>query len=319
MSRTERREGTSPEYSTRPYDTVGSDEGVLDSAYGTFASLRNGRSASDTHNTCPAFVEGLDKHVRVKERESGYPESEHILALSANAFVGGDYLEALREDIAIQMAVGRKDIPDPTMAGDFCRRFSLGHILQMNKALREIQQSVYKNRTGVTEWTIDVDTKVHEVYGQKKEGASRNYNGVYSLQPLYAFVDETDELIHTELRAGNTHPCAKVVEYAEVSYQPVGWPKAYRYLIKRKREKNTTGQRSFFESLAYSCYAVVTNRTGNIQTLMKVHAKRGTCEKRICQFTNEFLRHLPMGGVFANWHICCARSWPTTYRTGYGI
>ncbi len=86
------------------------------------------------------------------------------------------------------------------------------------------------------------------------------------------------------------------VEYAEVSYQPVGWPKAYRYLIKRKREKNTTGQRPFFESLAYSYYAVVTNRTGNVQTLTKVHAKRGTCEKRICQFTNEFLSHLPMSG-----------------------
>ena len=68
----------------------------------------------------------LDDRIHVKERESGYPESEHILALSANAFVGGDYLddlEALREDVAIQMAIGRKEIPDPTTAGDFYRRF----------------------------------------------------------------------------------------------------------------------------------------------------------------------------------------------------
>ena len=51
--------------------------------------------------------ESLDKHVKVKQRESGYPESEHILALAANAFVGGDFLddlEALREDEAIKMA-----------------------------------------------------------------------------------------------------------------------------------------------------------------------------------------------------------------------
>lgn len=74
----------------------------------------------------------LDRHVRVKKREAGYPESAHILALSANAFVGGDYLddlEALREDVAIQRVIGRRDIPDPTTAGDFCRRFTLGHIL----------------------------------------------------------------------------------------------------------------------------------------------------------------------------------------------
>jgi len=76
----------------------------------------------------------LDRCVQVKERETGYPESEHILALSANAFVGGDYLddlEALRQDVTIQMAIGRKDIPDPTTAGDFCRRFSLSHILHI--------------------------------------------------------------------------------------------------------------------------------------------------------------------------------------------
>ncbi len=47
----------------------------------------------------------LDEHVKVKQRESGYSESEHLLRLAANAFVGGDYLEdleSLREDVAIQ-------------------------------------------------------------------------------------------------------------------------------------------------------------------------------------------------------------------------
>src|SRR4030066_1697532 len=79
----------------------------------------------------------LDERVKVKQRESGYPESEHILALAANAFVGGDFLddlEALREDDAIKMAIGGKEIPDPPTQGDFCRRFKLGHILQINKA-----------------------------------------------------------------------------------------------------------------------------------------------------------------------------------------
>src|SRR5512139_976934 len=91
----------------------------------------------------------LDERVKVKQRESGYPESEHILALAANAFVGGDYLEdleALREDVAIQKAIGRKDIPDPTTAGDFCRRFTLGHLLQVNRAFGEIERGVYNRR-----------------------------------------------------------------------------------------------------------------------------------------------------------------------------
>ena len=324
----------------------------------------------------------LDERVHVKERERGYPESEHILALSANAFIGGDYLddlEALREDIAIQKAIGRKEIPDPTTAGDFCRRFTLGHILQMNQAFAEIQAHVYQRRKAITAWTIDADAKVHEVYGAKKEGAEKSYNGIYSLQPMYAFVHETEEMLHSELRTGNTHPGAKAVAflrrmsrkipvnireiylrsdsafynkevvefceengwqfritadqtgplmrrvedltdsawkpdpadpslgYAEVEYQPVNWPKAFRFLVRReKREKRA--QAVLFAPLAYSYCVVVTNRAGEVQSLMEAHDGRGAMERRIGQFTKEFLSHLPLGGFMANWvYLLCAQ------------
>lgn len=325
----------------------------------------------------------LDEQVHVKMREHGYPESEHILALAANAFVGGDFLddlEALREDTAIQKAIGRRNIPDPTTAGDFCRRFSLGHIFQMNRAYGEIQQAVYARRPEIGSWTVDVDAKAHEVHGEKKQGAAINYDGIYSLQPLYAFVHETDEMIHAELRSGNTHPGAKAVaflrrmkrkipksvtqvhlrsdsacynhqvvryceqegwtftitadqtgplmgrihalaeaawqanpqdptlSYAEVAYQPVGWPKAYRYLVRREPKKNTGGQATLFEPLAFSYYVVVTNRAGEISELMPLHDQRGMSERRIGQFSSEFLHHLPMENFMANWvYLLCAQ------------
>jgi len=324
----------------------------------------------------------LDQRVHVKERERGYPESEHILALAANAFIGGDYLddlEALREDIAIQKAIGRKEIPDPTTAGDFCRRFTLGHILQMNQAFAEIQAQVYQRRKEITAWTIDADAKVHEVFGAKKEGAEKSYNGIYSLQPMYAFVHETEEMLHSELRTGNTHPGAKAVAflrrmrrkipatireiylrsdsafynkevvefceekgwqfsitadqtsplmcrvedladsawkpdpgdpsltYAEVWYQPVNWPKAFRFLVRREK-KEKRAQEVLFAPLAYSYYVVVTNRAGEAQLLMEAHDGRGAMERRIGQFTNEFLSHLPLGGFMANWvYLLCAQ------------
>lgn len=325
----------------------------------------------------------LDRHVHVKKRESGYPESEHILALAGNAFLGGDYLddlEALREDTAIRKAIGRNDVPDPTTAGDFCRRFTLGHIHQMNRAFGEIHQAVYARRPEITSWTIDIDAKVHEVFGAKKEGAAKSYSGVYSLQPLYAFVHETDELVHAELRSGNTHPGAKArafirrlkrkipkgvsniylrsdsamynkevvqlceqeswsysitadqtgplmrlvyglpeeawqedtkmpcIAYAEVSYQPTNWPHPCRYAIKREPKRNKTGQTALFEKLEYTYYVVVTSRAEDPRTIILTHAKRGTSEKRICQFTNEFFQHLPMGNFMANWtYLLCAQ------------
>jgi hypothetical protein len=325
----------------------------------------------------------LNEGVKVKQRESGYPESEHILALAANAFVGGDYLEdleALREDVAIQRAIGRKDLPDPTTAGDFCRRFTLGHLLQLNRAFGDIEQRVYQRRPEVTHWTVDVDAKVHEVYGEKKQGAAKSYNGVYSLQPMYGFVHETDEMIHCELRSGNTHPgtggtgflrrmkrkipstvktvylrsdsalyAHKVVgfcdeegwfftitadqtgplmkqiealpesawqrdlendslSYGELWYQPVRWPHAYRYLVRRDKKVAKSGQSPLFNALSYSYYVVVTNRGDEVKEVLELHHKRGMTERRIAQFTNEFLFHLPMEKFMGNWvYLLCAQ------------
>ena len=325
----------------------------------------------------------LDEQVKVKERESGYPESEHILALAANAFMGGDYLddlEALREDVAIQKAIGRKEIPDPTTAGDFCRRFTLGHILQMNRAFAEIQREVFKRRREKTDWTIDVDARVHAVYGAQKEGATKSYNGIYSLQTMYSFVDETEEMLHSELRSGNTHPGGKAVAYlrrmerkipsgvpgitlrsdsalynkaviafceergwqfsitadqtaplrrkveglskkdwqedpkdaslayGEFWYQPSHWSKAYRFLVRREKKEPKGGQDVLFALLAYSYYVVVTNREGEIKSLLEFHDRKGAMERRIGQFSSEFLRHLPLGNFMANWvYMLCAQ------------
>lgn len=158
----------------------------------------------------------LDEEIRVKRRAAGYPESEHILAFFASIFQGGDYLddmEALGEDAAAKRVIGWEETPDPTTAGDFCRRFYAGHLLQVDRAMAAIFGEVCRRRKDLTCWTIDLDAKVREVYGAQKQGAAISYNGVYSLQPMYAFVHETDELVHAQLRSGNTHPGDRAVPF----------------------------------------------------------------------------------------------------------
>ncbi len=128
----------------------------------------------------------LDTQVKVKKRERGYPESEHILALAANAFLGGDYLddlEALREDVAIEKAIGRTDIADPTTAGDFCRRFSLGHIFQMNKAFGAIYQEVYRRREPILNGPWMSMPKCMRSKGRKKKGLLRVTTGFILFNP----------------------------------------------------------------------------------------------------------------------------------------
>jgi hypothetical protein len=70
------------------------------------------------------------------------------------------------------------------------------HILQMNRAYAEILEVVYARRSSVTSWTVDVDAKVHEVFGEKKQGAARSYNGTYSLRRFKRKIPQGVTSIH---------------------------------------------------------------------------------------------------------------------------
>ena len=55
-----------------------------------------------------------------------YDEADHVLNIALNLLAGGtclDHLEIRRTDEAYLNALGAQRIPDPTTAGDFCRRF----------------------------------------------------------------------------------------------------------------------------------------------------------------------------------------------------
>lgn len=158
----------------------------------------------------------LNDEIQVECRAAGYPEAEHILALSASIFQGDDFigdLGVLREDEVSKVLIGRDQTPDPTTAGDFYRRFYAGHVLQFDWAMARIFGEVCRHRKEVTCFTIDLNAKVNLVYGDQKQGGAKSYNGINSLQQMYAFVHETDELIHAQLRSGNTHPGGKAIPF----------------------------------------------------------------------------------------------------------
>ena len=60
--------------------------------------------------------------------------------------------------------------------------------------------------------------------------------------------------------------------------------------------------------MSYSYYVVVTNRKDGVKEVLELHDKRGMSERRIAQFTNEFLFHLPMERFMSNWvYLLCAQ------------
>ena len=72
---------------------------------------------------------GLDKainrHLGIFKIRNPYFESDHILNIAYNILCSGECLEdieRLRNDEVYLDALGTERIPDPTTAGDFCRR-----------------------------------------------------------------------------------------------------------------------------------------------------------------------------------------------------
>ena len=68
----------------------------------------------------------IDTAVKVLKVHQPYSESDHVLNIAYNILCGGqtlDDIERRRTDRVFLDALGTDSIPDPTTAGDFCRRF----------------------------------------------------------------------------------------------------------------------------------------------------------------------------------------------------
>ena len=78
-----------------------------------------------------------------------YHESDHVLNLAYNAMCEGVRLEDIelrRNDEVFLDALGAARIPDPTTAGDFCRRFRACHIDALQDAIDDARLNVWRRQ-----------------------------------------------------------------------------------------------------------------------------------------------------------------------------
>src|SRR5690606_26662991 len=108
-------------------------------------------------------------------------------------------------DEAYLNAVGAQRIPDPTTAGDFCRRFNEGHILQLMAAFNRIRERVWKQQPDefIDCAVIEADGTQVETTGEKKQGIGINYKGQWGYHPLVVTLANTREPLFIANRSGN--------------------------------------------------------------------------------------------------------------------
>jgi hypothetical protein len=151
----------------------------------------------------------IDKMVKVLKQHRPYHESDHVLNIAYNGLCGGQVLEDIehrRNDEVFLDALGTESIPDPTTAGDFCRRFGGWDIFKLMGAINRARLNVWRRqpKSFVSQTArIDADGTMVPTLGECKEGMDISYKGVWGYHPLLVSLANTGEPLFILNRSGN--------------------------------------------------------------------------------------------------------------------
>ncbi len=154
------------------------------------------------------LAEAIDRRLHLLKVHLPYHESDHVLNLAFNALCDGDCLEDLelrRNDEVYLDALGARRVPDPTTAGDFCRRFKPSDVRALQEAFHETRHKAWARQPAefFAQARIDMDGVFAPTGGQCKEGMDISHKGEWGYHPLVVSLANTGEVFSIVNRSGN--------------------------------------------------------------------------------------------------------------------
>jgi Transposase DDE domain group 1 len=154
------------------------------------------------------LIDAIDRRLHLLKFHFPYHESDHVLTFPYNVLADGTCLQDLelrRHDEVFLDALGARRIPDPTTAGDFCRRFNTTSIRLLQDIVHDVRIGVWAKQLPAffTQAIIDMDGMLVETTGQCKQGMDIAYDGTWGYHVLVLTLANTGEVLGLVNRSGN--------------------------------------------------------------------------------------------------------------------
>jgi hypothetical protein len=154
------------------------------------------------------LAQEIDRNLHLLKKHLPYHESDHVLNIAFNILAGGrriEHLELRRQDEVYLDALGAERIPDPTTAGDFCRRFAEADVLTLMDTINEARLRVWAQQPSAffEEAVLEADGSIVPSDAECKRGMDFAYDGQYGYHPLLISLANTAEPLFLFNRSGN--------------------------------------------------------------------------------------------------------------------
>ena len=128
------------------------------------------------------LIDAIDDRLHLLKFHFPFHESDHVLNIAYNALCDGTCLQDIelrRNDEVFLNALGARRIPDPTTAGDFCRRFTDDSIQTLQDIFDDVRIKAWSSQPHAffEQAIIDMDGTLVATTGECKQGMDIAYDG----------------------------------------------------------------------------------------------------------------------------------------------